>query len=437
MTDQPQTSPRPALPADVGPSADETPAPAPAGDTLTGPGAEPTGRTASDVQTAPARTDDTAQAGSDASDTSPATTVTVTPRSAARDTGAGADRDGRAGFVALVGRPNVGKSTLLNALLGQKVAIMSDRPQTTRSVIRGVHTRPDGQLVFLDTPGLHKPRTLLGRRLNDLVHGTLAEVDLVCFLVDAAAGIGPGDRFLAAQLAEVHTPVVAVANKLDAATQPQAVQALDGLARLGEWAEIVPVSALTGDQVDVLADVLVGHLPVGPPLFSDGDVTDQPEALIIAEVIREKALALVRDELPHSIAVVVDDIIPDEPEEPPAEPPRTGRRPRHRHRRQQQQGGPPTPEFTPSTIAVPAGRMSVPDNAERPAYLTVHASLYVERDSQKAIVIGRGGSVLREIGTQARTELQALLGTRIHLDLLVKVAKEWQGNPKLLSRLGF
>jgi GTPase len=292
----------------------------------------------------------------------------------------------RSGLVALVGRPNVGKSTLLNALLGQKLAIMSDRPQTTRSVVRGVLHHPSGQAVFLDTPGLHRPRTLLGQRLNDLVRGTLAEVDVVGWLVDAAAGVGQGDRFLARELARIDTPVVTIVNKLDAASRQQVVQALDAVAGLGEWAEVVPISARTGEQVELLAGLLVERLPEGPALYPEGHVSDEPEQHLIAELIREQALGKVRDELPHSIAVVVEEI------EPPEQP-----------------TGP----------------------------LTIRATLYVERSSQKPIVIGKGGAVLRDIGTQARVELEKLLGTHIFLDLHVKIAKEWQGDPKLLARLGF
>jgi GTP-binding protein Era len=292
----------------------------------------------------------------------------------------------KSGLVALVGRPNVGKSTLLNALLGQKLAIMSDRPQTTRSVVRGVLHHPSGQAVFLDTPGLHRPRTLLGQRLNDLVKGSLAEVDVVGWLVDAAAGVGQGDRFLATELARIQTPTVAIVNKIDTASRQQVVQALDAVAGLGEWAEIVPISARTGEQVGLLADLLVERLPEGPALYPEGHVTDEPERHLMAELIREQALGMVRQELPHSIAVVVEDI------EPPEQP-----------------DGP----------------------------LTVRATLYVERDSQKPIVIGKGGAVLRDIGTRARAELETLLGAHIFLDLHVKVAKEWQGDPKLLARLGF
>jgi GTPase len=290
----------------------------------------------------------------------------------------------RSGLVALVGRPNVGKSTLLNTLLGQKLAIISDRPQTTRTVVRGVLHRPEGQAVLLDTPGLHKPQTLLGQRLNDLVRHTLAEVDVLCFLVDAAAGVGRGDRFLATELKRLKTPVVVAVNKVDAAPRIKVVQALDDVGKLGDWAEIVPISALTGHQVDLLADLIVQRLPEGPALYPAEQVADEPESHLIAEIIREKALALVHDELPHSIAVVVDETEQDER-----------------------------------------------------GLLTIRASLYVERSSQKAIVVGRRGTVLKEIGTQARQELETLLSARIYLDLHVKVAKEWQRDPKQLSRLGF
>jgi GTPase len=292
----------------------------------------------------------------------------------------------KAGLVALVGRPNVGKSTLLNALLGQKLAIMSDKPQTTRSVVRGVLHRPEGQAVLVDTPGLHKPRTLLGERLNDLVRGTLAEVDLVCVLVDAAAGVGSGDRFLADEVAKVATPALCVVNKLDAAPRPKMAAALQAAADLGDWAEVVPVSARTGEQLDLLVELLFRHLPEGRPLYPEGHLTDEPEQHLVAELIREQALALVRDELPHSVAVLVDEMGPD------------------------------------------------PDRED---LLVIRATLFVERPSQKPIVLGRRGAVLREVGTRARAELEALLGAHVFLDLHVKVAKEWQRDPRQLARLGF
>jgi GTPase len=292
----------------------------------------------------------------------------------------------KSGLVALAGRPNVGKSTLLNALLGRKLAIMSDKPQTTRSVVRGVLHRPEGQAVLVDTPGLHKPRTLLGQRLNDLVRGTLAEVDLVLLLVDAAAGVGRGDRFLAAEVTRTGTPCICVVTKLDAVRRARLAAALQAAADLGDWAEVVPVSARTGEQLDLLVSLLFAHLPEGRPLYPEDQVSDEPEQHLAAEIIREKALALVRDELPHSVAVVVDELGPE------------------------------------------------PD---RDDLLVVRATLFVERASQKPIVLGRRGAVLREIGTRARTELEALFGTHVYLDLHVKVAKEWQRDPRQLARLGF
>jgi GTP-binding protein Era len=292
----------------------------------------------------------------------------------------------KSGLVALVGRPNVGKSTLLNALLGQKLAITSDKPQTTRSAVRGVLHRPEGQIVLVDTPGLHKPRTLLGQRLNDLVRGTLSEVDLVVQLVDAAAGVGAGDRFLAAELAKVDTAKLCVVNKVYAASRAKMVAALQAAAALGDFAEIVPVSARDGTQLDLLVELILRHLPEGRPLYPEGHTSDEPEQHLVAELIREKALAVVRDELPHSVAVLVEEMGPD---------------------------------------------------PEREDLLVIRAFLFVERASQKPIVLGRGGSVLRDIGTRARAELEALFGTQVYLDLRVKVAKEWQRDPRQLSRLGF
>ena len=292
----------------------------------------------------------------------------------------------KSGLVALVGRPNVGKSTLLNALLGQKLAIVSDKPQTTRSAVRGVLHRPEGQVVLVDTPGLHKPRTLLGQRLNDLVRGTLSEVDLVLQLVDAAAGVGAGDRFLAAELAKVPTPKLGVVNKMDAASRAKMAAALQATADLADFAEVVPVSARDGTQLGLLVELILRHLPEGRPLYPEGHTSDEPEQHLVAELIREKALAVVRDELPHSVAVLVEEMGPD---------------------------------------------------PEREDLLVIRAFLFVERASQKPIVVGKGGSVLRDIGTRARAELEALFGTQVYLDLRVKVAKEWQRDPRQLSRLGF
>ncbi|MGA8209065.1 MAG: GTPase Era [Nocardioidaceae bacterium] len=301
----------------------------------------------------------------------------------------------RSGFASLVGRPNAGKSTLTNALVGSKVAITSSKPQTTRTAVRGIVHRPDAQLVLVDTPGLHRPRTLLGERLNDLVTSTWAEVDVVAVCFPADQRVGPGDRFLVNELAKVRRTVkVAVATKTDLATPQQLAEHLLSIARLGEetstqWAEVVPVSARSGDQVGLLADLLVAQLPEGPPLYPDGELTDAPEEVLVAELIREAALEGVRDELPHSIAVVVEEMGL-----------REGR---------------------------PEGR----------PLLDVHANLFVERSSQKGIVIGHQGARLREVGSAARRQIEALLGTPVYLDLHVKIAKDWQRDPKQLRRLGF
>ena len=304
----------------------------------------------------------------------------------------------RSGFACVVGRPNAGKSTLTNALVGEKVAITSSKPQTTRHTIRGIVHRADAQLVLVDTPGLHRPRTLLGERLNGLVRDTLLEVDVIAFCLPADERVGPGDRFIAAQLAEINagrrkpTPVVALATKADTVDRGRLAEHLLSLSELLEGAglaDVVPVSAVDGYQVDVVADVLVALLPPGPPLYPDGELTDEPENVMIAELVREAALEGVRDELPHSIAVTIEEMTP-----------REGRSP------------------------------------DRPL-LDVYATLHVERDSQKAIVLGTGGARLRGVGTMARRQIETLLGTQIFLDLRVTVAKDWQRDPKQLRKLGF
>jgi GTPase len=293
----------------------------------------------------------------------------------------------RSGFACFVGRPNVGKSTLLNALVGTKVAITSSRPQTTRRAIRGIVHRPDAQLVIVDTPGLHRPRTLLGERLDSLARSTLTKVDVVGFCLPAAERIGPGDKYLAAEVAGLgRTPVVAIVTKADQAPGDQLAAQLAAVGTLGEWADIVPVSAVAGFQLDILADVLVSHLPAGRLLYPDGELTDEPEQILVAELIREAVLEGVRDELPHSIAVVVEEMGPR------------------------------------------AGRDDLVD---------VHAVMYVERPSQKAIVLGARGTRLKEVGSTARQQIEGLLGTRVYLDLRVKVAKDWQRDPRQLRRLGF
>ena len=355
----------------------------------------------------------------------------------------------RSGFASLVGRPNAGKSTLTNALVGQKVAITSNRPQTTRHTIRGIVHKDDYQLILVDTPGIHRPRTLLGERLNDLVAGTLSQVDVLGFCIPANEKIGPGDRYIASQLvASSNKPVVAIVTKADTVNSDELREQLLAVEALGEevmsaeraqrakraahraqkkggkggknapvpfakgsgpaakrrsgeisepmpvdgkggWAAIIPVSAIQHFQVDAVADLLSQYVPLSPPLYPEGELTDEPEATLIAELVREAALEGAREELPHSIAVTVEEM-----------------------------------EFR-------EGRP-----ADNPL-LDVHVNLYVERESQKYIIIGKGGSNLRKIGTKAREQIEAMLGTRVYLNIHVKVAKEWQSDPRALNRLGF
>ena len=323
------------------------------------------------------------------------TQQTAKPATDAADAAPQGARPHRSGFACFVGRPNAGKSTLTNALVGIKVAITSDRPQTTRHTVRGIVHRPDAQLILVDTPGLHKPRTLLGERLNDVVRATWNEVDVIGFCLPADQKLGPGDKFIAKELAGIkRTPKFAVVTKTDLVTPKQLAEQLIAVSRLGaelgiEWAEIVPVSAVGDQQVELLADLLVPLLPEGPLLYPEGDLTDEPEQIMVAELIREAALEGVRDELPHSLAVVVEEMLP-----------REGR-----------------PEGKP--------------------LLDIHANVYIERQSQKAIVIGAKGSRLKHVGTVARQQIEALLGTPVYLDLHVKVAKDWQRDPKQLRKLGF
>ena len=355
----------------------------------------------------------------------------------------------RSGFASLVGRPNAGKSTLTNAMVGQKVAITSNRPQTTRHTIRGIVHKDEYQLILVDTPGIHRPRTLLGERLNDLVAGTLSQVDVLGFCIPANEKIGPGDRYIASQLvASSNKPVVAIVTKADTVNSDELREQLLAVEALGEevmsaeraqrakraahraqkkggkggknastpfakgsgpaaqrrageisepmpvdgkggWAAIIPVSAIQHFQVDAVADLLSQYVPLSPPLYPEGELTDEPEATLIAELVREAALEGAREELPHSIAVTVEEM-----------------------------------EFR-------EGRP-----ADNPL-LDVHVNLYVERESQKYIIIGKGGSNLRKIGTKAREQIEAMLGTRVHLNIHVKVAKEWQSDPRALNRLGF
>lgn len=298
----------------------------------------------------------------------------------------------RSGFVCLVGRPNTGKSTLTNALVGSKVAITSNRPQTTRHTIRGIVHRQDFQIVLVDTPGLHRPRTLLGQRLNDLVKGTYSEVDAIGLCIPADEKIGPGDRWILEQIRAVapRTTLIAIVTKTDKVSKDRIDEQLMAVSELvGPDTEIVPVSATSGAQLDVLIDVLVAQLQPGPAFYPDGELTDEPEEVLMAELIREAALEGVRDELPHSLAVVIEDV-----EERPGRP-------------------------------------------DDQPLIDVRAVLYVERDSQKGIVIGKGGARLREVGTAARLQIEKLLGAKIYLDLRVKIAKNWQRDPKQLGRLGF
>ena len=303
----------------------------------------------------------------------------------------------RSGFACLVGRPNAGKSTLTNALVGQKVAIASSKPQTTRHAVRGIVTRPDAQLVLIDTPGLSKPRALLQERLNDLVRDTWGEVDVIGVCLPADQHVGPGDEFLLREIAALgsHRPqLVALATKSDLVSPTRMGRHLLSIEALAqkvdvEWAHIVPCSAVSGEQIDEVADVLVGLLPPGPKYYPDDRLTDEPEQTLIAEFIREAALEQVRDELPHSITVVVDEVRP-RPDRP----------------------------------------------ADRPL-LDVFASLVVERESQKHIMVGAQGSRIKQIGTDARHQIAAMLATPVHLDLRVKVVKDWQSDAKQLNRLGF
>ena len=299
----------------------------------------------------------------------------------------------RSGFVTLVGRPNVGKSTLLNQLVGSKVAIVSDRPQTTRTAIRGVRTTPDDQIVFVDTPGIHKPRTPLGERTNQRAVATLGEVDVVCLLVEADAPIGAGDRFVAGLVQQVPTPKVLVVNKIDRAGKPAIAEHLAVAARdLGDFDAYVPLSARTGDGIPALLGEIEGRLPDGPRYYPEGTVTDQPETFVAAELVREKLLAVARDELPHSITVSVEELEDLEP-----------------------------------TAA------DDPDDG----ILRLRADISVERDSQRGIVIGRGGRVLKDAGTAARQELEALLGVRVYLETRVRVERDWQRRAHALDRLGY
>jgi GTP-binding protein Era len=296
----------------------------------------------------------------------------------------------RSGFVALVGRPNAGKTTLTNALVGEKVGIVSNRPQTTRHAIRGVVHKPGGQIVLVDTPGLHKPKSLLGKRLNDVVRDTLSDVDVIVFCIPADQPVGAGDAFIARQLREVKAPIVLVVTKTDAAGKKQVAEQLIAASKLVDAAEVVPLSAVSGDQVDLLEDLLIGLLPEGPPLYPEEQTTDEDTERQIAELIREAALEKVRQEVPHSLAVTIEEMV---------------RRPDPKRR---------------------DGEL-----------IEVHALLHVERNSQKPMLLGKGGSIIKAIGSEARVGMETLLGARVHLELHVTVLGEWQDDPKKLNRLGY
>lgn len=299
--------------------------------------------------------------------------------------------DFRAGFISIVGRPNVGKSTLTNALVGHKVAITSGRPETTRHNIRGIVHGDNYQLVLVDTPGYHRPRTLLGKRLNDMVREALAEVDCVIFCLPANQRIGPGDQFIARELRSVRRPIIAVATKCDSVPRERVLEHLMAIEKLGEWSAIVPVSSFENKGIDRLREVLAQTVPLSPPLYPQDNISDESRETMIAEFIREAALEGVRDELPHSLAVQVEEII---------------ERPKR-------------------------------EGDDRPPLLDIHVNVYVERDSQKAIIIGKKGARLKEIGTRARAHIEEYLGRRVYLDLHVRTAKDWQSDPKMLQRLGF
>lgn len=290
----------------------------------------------------------------------------------------------RAGFVTFVGRPNVGKSTLMNALVGEKVAITSSKPQTTRHAIRGIVHRQGGQIVIVDTPGLHRPRTLLGQRLNDLVAHTLSEVDVIALCIPAIDKVGPGDRYIVESLERYpRATKIAVVTKTDAAEPAMIAERLLEVNELADWATIIPVSALEGDQLELLMDQILALLPESPPLYPPDANTEQTDEVRIQELIREATLEGVADELPHSIAVTIDEM-----------------------------------------------------NERDDGLLNIFANLWVERDSQKGIIIGKGGQKLKDIGQRARAEVEAFLGRRVHLAIQVKVSKEWQRDSKKIDRLG-
>ena len=290
----------------------------------------------------------------------------------------------RSGFVAVVGRPNVGKSTLVNALVGNKVAITSDKPQTTRSAVRGILNSGNSQVVLVDTPGYHKPRTLLGSRLNEVVRSAWSDVDLALFVVDGRAGVGRGDAKVAADLRQARRPTFLIVNKIDLMNRDQIAAALAMSAELGDFEQFIPVSALDNDGVGLIADLVIERMPPGPMYYPPGTSTDQPPPAFVAELVREKLLSRTREEVPHSIAVVTEEY-------------------------EERDDG----------------------------LLEIRATIFVERDSQKGIVIGKGGSTIKAVGTEAREEIELLFGRKVFLELRAKVEKDWQRHAHALQRLGF
>ncbi|AYB45591.1 GTPase Era [Paenibacillus lautus] len=290
----------------------------------------------------------------------------------------------KSGFVAIIGRPNVGKSTLMNQVIGQKIAIMSDKPQTTRNKIHGVYTTSDSQVVFLDTPGIHKRQSKLGDYMNQTALSTLGEVEAALFLVDASEGIGGGDRYIAEQLQKIKTPIILVMNKIDKIEPPALLPLIEQYRKLHDFAEIVPISAKLGSNVNTLLEQIQKYLPPGPQYYPEDQVTDHPEQFVCAELIREKILHMTREEVPHSIAVTIED-------------------------------------------------MRVEENGT----VYISAVIFVERDSQKGIIIGKQGALLKEVGRQARQDIQRLLGSKIFLELWVKVKKDWRNQERVLRDLGF
>jgi GTP-binding protein Era len=295
------------------------------------------------------------------------------------------EQDFRSGFVGIIGRPNVGKSTFLNSLVQRKIAITSEKPQTTRNRIRAVVTKPDSQIVFVDTPGFHKPRDSLGERLNSMVRSTMRDVDAVVFMLDGTQTVGSGDVFIAGELSKVENPVVGVVNKIDLLSEDKVTSQVEVARHLFPFVEVIPVSSRLGVNSVELVDTLKSFMPPGPMYFPEDTVSDQPERILIGELIREKALELTHDEVPHSIAVMVDLVAPRE-------------------------GG---------------------------ELVDVEAVIYVERESQKGIIVGKGGRMIREIGTRARRDIEPLLGNQIFLDLRVKVEKDWSKNPEFIKRLNY